>query len=131
MICAKSYQDIPPDPKYENWVDENELYEDWLEDWEDEHGKADGDTQEILWQFFDKVVYHDYYEGNTNCSDWSLEEIKDKLLEWYIKNYHEMETQFGNLIREVQRNNLINKSEESEVLKKSRLVYINQTGSCI
>ena len=128
----KSYQDFVSRTDYmeQEYPDRNELCEKWIEQWEDEHEKADEDTGAILEKFFEKIVYPNY-DDSSKCTDWTLEEIKESLLDWYLKNYHEMENQFGNLIRDVQRNNLINKFEETEVLKQSRLLYMKQTGSCI
>ena len=111
--------------------DKEEMWEDWIKSWEDTFGKTNKETEDILWDFFDKVVYHEYFDDWTIYSDWSLQEIKDKLLDWYLNNHHEMETQFGNLIREVQRRDLKDKCEETETLKQSRLLYMKQTGSCI
>lgn len=125
MICCKSYQDIKV-PEY-NEPDKSELFEDWIEDWEECNGKSDKDTENILEEFFDKIVYPDYFDENTNCSDWSLQEIKDKLLDWYITNYNKAINQLGYLIRDIQRKG----EEENEVLKRSRLLYIKQTGTCI
>ena len=88
-------------------------------------------TENILENFFNKIVYRDYFDGTSNYADWSLDEIKDKLMNWYIENYEKLVNQFGNLIRDVQRNNLINKTEETEVLKQSRGLYTTLTGSCI
>jgi hypothetical protein len=126
----KSYQDFVSRTDYleeYNEPDKEDIWEKWIEDWEETNGKADKETEDILWEFFDKVVYPDYFDGNTNCSDWSLEEIKDKLLDWYITNYDKAINQLGCLIRDVQRKG----GEENEVLKQSRHLYINQTGSCI
>ena len=127
----KSYQDFVSRTDYlereYNEPDKSDLWEDWLADWEECNGKADEDTTEVLDKFFDKIVYPNYYYGNTNCSDWSLEEIKDSLLDWYITNYDKAINQLGNLICDVQRKG----GEENEVLKQSRHLYINQTGSCI
>lgn len=129
----KSYADFVSKTDYmePEYPDRNELCEEWIEQWENEHEKADEDTGDILEKFFEKIVYPCYDDSGSNYVDWTLEEIKDKLLEWYSKNHHEMETQFGNLIREVQRRDLKDKCEETETLKKSRLLYSNQTGSCI
>jgi hypothetical protein len=126
----KSYQDFVSRTDYleeYNEPDKEDIWEKWIEDWEETNGKADKETEDILWEFFDKVVYPDYFDGNTNCSDWSLEEIKNSLLDWYITNYDKAINQLGNLIRDVQRKG----GEENEVLKQSRHLYINQTGSCI
>lgn len=125
MICCKSYQDIKV-PEY-NEPDKSDLFEGWIEDWKECNGKADEDTENILEEFFDKIVYPDYFDGNTNCSDWSLQEIKDNLLDWYITNYNKAINQLGYLIRDVQKKC----EEENEVLKRSRLLYIKQTGTCI
>jgi len=131
----KSYQDFV---SRTDWMepedcgpDKEDMWEDWIKSWEDTFGKADKETEDILWKFFDKIVYHEYFDDWRIYSDWSLQEIKDKLLDWYLKNYHRMENQFGNLIRDVQQNNLINKVEETEVLRQARLLYTEQTGSCI
>ena len=127
----KSYQDFVSRTDYlereYNEPDKEGIWEKWIEDWEETNGKADKETEDILWEFFDKVVYPDYFDDNTNCSDWSLEEIKNSLLNWYITNYDKAINQLGSLIRDVQRKG----GEENEVLKQSRLLYINQTGSCI
>ena len=111
--------------------DEEKMWEDWIKSWEDTFGKADKETEDVLWEFFDKIVYHEYFDSWTIYSDWSLQEIKDKLLDWYITNYDKTIQQFGNLIREVQRRDLKDKCEETETLKQSRLLYTSQTGSCI
>lgn len=126
----KSYQDFVSRTDYleeYNEPDKEDIWEKWIEDWEETNGKADKETEDILWEFFDKVVYPNYFDGNTNCSDWSLEEIKNSLLDWYITNYDKAINQLGNLIRDVQRKG----GEENEVLNQSRHLYINQTGSCI
>ena len=119
------------DPHCDNSLDKGELFEQWIENWEDEHGTPDKEAEEILNSFFDKIVYPDYFDGNSNCIDWSLDEIKEELMNWYLENYEKLINQFGNLIRDVQRNNLINKSEETEVLKRSRGLYTTLSGSCI
>lgn len=118
------------EPEY-NSPSKDELWEEWIKSWEDTFGKADKETEDILWKFFEKIVYHEYFDNWTIYSDWSLQEIKDKLLEWYMDKYEKLINQFGNLIRENQRRDLKDKCEETETLKKSRLLYTNQTGSCI
>jgi hypothetical protein len=117
----------------DNSPSKDELYEQWIEDWKKDNEKEelDKDTENILENFFNKIVYRDYFDGTSNYADWSLDEIKDKLMNWYIENYEKLVNQFGNLIRDVQRNNLINKTEETEVLKQSRGLYTTLTGSCI
>jgi hypothetical protein len=121
------------DPHCDNSLDRGELFEQWIEDWEfnNEATDIDENTEEVLNSFFDKIVYPDYFDGNSNCADWSLNEIKEELMNWYLENYEKLINQFGNLIRDVQRNNLINKSEETEVLKRSRGLYTTLSGSCI
>ena len=106
--------------------DKEEMWEDWIKSWEDTFGKADKETEDVLWELFDKIVYHEYFDNWLIYSDWSLEEIKEYLLDWYIKNYDKVVEQLGHLIRDVQKNNY-----ESDVLTQSRHVYIDQTGSCI
>ena len=135
---AGNYKDYADFCRQTDWMetedcgpDKEGMWEDWIKSWEDTFGKADKETENILNDFFDKVVYHDYFDDWLIYSDWSLHEIKDKLLDWYITKYDEMKNQFGNLIRDADRYNSINKLEQSEVLKKSRLVYTSQTGSCI
>lgn len=108
-----------------------EMWEDWIKSWEDTFGKADKETEDVLWEFFDKIVYHEYFDNWLIYSDWSLKEIKEKLLDWLIVNYNKAIEQLGYLIRDTQRNNLINKHEESDVLKQSRFLYTDQTGTCI
>ena len=113
--------------------DKWDLYEEWIDDWQKDNKvkELDKDTEDILVKFFDKIVYPNYFYGNSNCADWTLEEIKDNLLKWYLENHGKLENQFGNLIREVQRRNLKDKCEETETLKNSRFLYTKQTGSCI
>lgn len=129
----KSYADFVSktdwmEPDYDS-PSKDELWEQWIEDWEkdNEVTDVDKDTEYILYEFFDKIVYHDYFDGNSNYADWSLKEIKEKLLDWFIENYNKTIEQLGNLIRDVQRN----RYEETEVLTKSRHLYSNLTGSCI
>ena len=117
----------------DNSPSKDELWEQWIDDWKDynEVKELDKDTEDILEKFFDKVVYHEYFDDCSNYADWSLEEIKDKLLKWYMDKYEKLIDQFGYLIREVQRRDSKDKCEETETLKNSRLLYSNQTGSCI
>ena len=114
------------DPYCDGSPSKDDLYEEWLKVWVDEHGEPDKEAEDILWDFFDKVVYKDYDDSSSNRADWTLEEIKEHLLKWYIENYDKIINQLGNLIRDVQKNNY-----ESDVLKQSRHIYTNQTGSCI
>lgn len=128
----KDYADFCRQTDYmepeDNSPSKDELWEQWIDDWEkdNEVTDIDKDTEDILYEFFDKIVYHNYSEGNSNYADWNLEEIKEKLLDWLIENYDKVINQLGNLIRDVQKNNY-----ESDVLKQSRHIYTNQTGSCI
>jgi hypothetical protein len=137
---AGNYKDYADFCRQTDWMEpednspsKDELYEQWIEDWKKDNEKEelDKDTENILENFFNKIVYRDYFDGTSNYADWSLDEIKDKLMNWYIENYEKLVNQFGNLIRDVQRNNLINKTEETEVLKQSRGLYTTLTGSCI
>ena len=127
----KNYQDFCSatdwmDPHCDDSPSKNDIYEEWIEKWEDEHGTADKEAEDILWDFFDKVVYRDYDDSSSNRVDWTLEEIKEHLLNWYTENYDKVIEQLGYLIRDVQKNKY-----ESDVLTQSRHVYTNQTGSCI
>ena len=135
---AGNYKDYADFCRQTDWMepedcghDKEEMWEDWIKSWEDTFGKADKETEDVLWEFFDKIVYHEYFDNWLIYSDWSLEEIKEKLLDWLIVNYDKAIEQLGYLIRDTQRNNLINKHEETEVLKQSRFLYADQTGSCI
>ena len=135
---AGNYKDYADFCRQTDWMepedcgpDKEEMWEDWIKSWEDTFGKADKETEDVLWEFFDKIVYHEYFDNWLIYSDWSLEEIKEKFLDWLIINYDKAIEQLGYLIRDIQRNNLINKQEESEVLKQSRFLYTDQTGSCI
>ena len=136
---AGHYKDYADFCRKTDWMepdygpDRSELCEKWIEDWQEDNKvkELDKNTEDILVKFFEKIVYHGYRDDCSNCADWSLTEIKDSLLEWYLNNHHEMENQFGNLIREIQRRDLKDKREETETLKKSRLLYSKQTGSCI
>lgn len=137
---AGNYKDYADFCRQTDWMEpednspsKDELYEQWIEDWKKDNEKEelDKDTENILENFFNKIVYRDYFDGTSNYADWSLDEIKDKLMNWYIENYEKLVNQFGNLIRDVQRKNLINKTEETEVLKQSRGLYTTLTGSCI
>ena len=130
---AGNYKDYQDFCRQTDWMEpednspsRSELFEMWIEKWEEEHGKADKESEEILWNFFDKIVYKNYVDDNCSYVDWTLEEIKDELLDWYIVNHDKLINQFGNLIRDIQRNKY-----ESEILTTSRLLYTNQTGSCI
>lgn len=131
----KDYADFCKQTDYmepeDNSPSKDELWEGWIKSWEDTFGKADKETEDVLWEFFDKIVYHEYFDNWLIYSDWSLEEIKKKLLDWLIVNYDKAIEQLGYLIRDTQRNNLINKHEETEVLKQSRFLYADQTGTCI
>jgi hypothetical protein len=126
----KSYQDFVSRTDWmepeDNSPSRSELFEEWIEKWKEEHGKADKESEEILWNFFDKIVYKNYVDDGCSYVDWTLEEIKDELLDWYIVNHDKLINQFGNLIRDIQRNKY-----ESEVLTTSRVLYTNQTGTCI
>ena len=135
---AGNYKDYADFCRQTDWMepedcgpDKEEMWEDWIKSWEDTFGKADKETEDVLWEFFDKIVYHEYFDNWLIYSDWSLEEIKGKLLDWLIVNYDKAIEQLGYLIRDTQRNNLINKHEETEVLKQSRFLYTDLTGSCI
>ena len=128
----KSYADFVSktdwmEPYYDS-PSKDDLCEDWIERWmkDNEVYDIDKETEDILWDFFDKVVYRDYDDSSSNRVDWTLEEIKEYLLDWYIKNYDKVIKQLGYLIRDVKKNKY-----ESDVLKQSRQVYTNQTGSCI
>jgi hypothetical protein len=128
----KSYADFVSktdwmEPDYDS-PSKDDLWEDWIERWmkDNEVYDIDKETEDILWDFFDKVVYRDYDDSSSNRVDWTLEEIKEYLLDWYIKNYDKVIEQLGHLIRDVQKNKY-----ESDVLKQSRHVYTDQTGSCI
>lgn len=129
----KDYADFCRQTDYmepeDNSPSKDELWEQWIEAWEkdNEVTDVDKDTEDILYEFFDKIVYHNYVDENSNYADWSLEEIKEKLLDWFIENYNKTIEQLGNLIRDVQRN----RYEETEVLTRSRQLYTNLTGSCI
>ena len=129
----KDYADFCRQTDYmepeDNSPSKDELWEQWIEAWEKDNEVTDVDknTEDILYEFFDKIVYHNYVDGNSNYANWSLEEIKEKLLDWFIENYNKTIEQLGNLIRDVQRN----RYEETEVLTKSRHLYSNLTGSCI
>lgn len=129
----KSYQDFVSRTDYmepeDNSPSKDELWEQWINDWKEDNEvtDVDKDTEDILYEFFDKIVYHDYFDGNSNCADWSLDEIKAKLLDWLIENYDKAIEQLGNLIRDVQRN----RYEETDVLTRSRQLYTKLTGSCI
>ena len=137
---AGNYKDYADFCRQTDWMEpednspsKDELYEKQIESWKEnnEVKELDKGTEDILEKFFDKVVYHEYFDDCPNCADWSLEEIKDKLLEWYMDKYEKLIDQFGYLIREVQRRDLKDKCKETETLKNSRLLYSNQTGSCI
>ena len=128
----KSYQHFVSatdwmEPDY-NSPSKDDLWEGWIEGWmkDNKVAEVDKETEDILWDFFDKVVYRDYDDSSSNRVDWTLEEIKEYLLDWYIKNYDKVIKQLGYLIRDVQKNKY-----ESDVLTQSRHVYIDQTGSCI
>ena len=132
-MVAGNYKDYQDFCRKTDWMEpednspsRSELFEEWIEKWKEEHEKVDDETEEVLWKFFDKVVYKDYEDDGCNYVDWTLEEIKDKLLNWYIVNYDKLINQFGCLIRDIQRNEY-----KSEILTTSRLLYTNQTGSCI
>lgn len=114
------------EPDYDS-PSKDELWEQWIEDWkkDNEVSDVDKETEDILYEFFDKIVYHDYFDGN--YANWKLEEIKEKLLNWLIENYNKTIEQLGNLIRDVQRN----RYEETDVLTRCRQLYTNLTGSCI
>ena len=125
-FCSKTDWMEPED----NSPSRSELFEMWIEKWEEEHGEldwhVDDEAEKVLWKFFDKIVYKDYRDDSSNYVDWTLEEIKEKLLDWYIVNYGKLINQFGCLIRDIQRNKY-----KSEVLTTSRVLYTKQTGSCI
>ena len=128
----KSYQHFVSatdwmEPDYSS-PSKDDLWEDWIESWmkDNEVADVDKETEDVLWDFFDKVVYRDYDDSSSNRVDWTLKEIKEYLLDWYIKNYDKVVEQLGYLIRDVQKNKY-----ESDVLTQSRHVYIDQTGSCI
>lgn len=128
----KSYQHFVSatdrmEPDY-NSPSKDDLWENWIESWmkDNEVADVDKETEDVLWDFFDKVVYRDYDDSSSNRVDWTLKEIKEYLLDWYIKNYDKVIKQLGYLIRDVQKNKY-----ESDVLTQSRHVYTNQTGSCI
>jgi hypothetical protein len=132
-MVAGNYKDYQDFCRQTDWMEpednspsRSELFEMWIEGWEIEHETADKDTTEILQEFFNKIVYKDYEDGSCNRKDWTLKEIKDELLDWYIENYDKLINQFGNLIRDIQRNKY-----ESDVLTTSRQLYTKQTGSCI
>lgn len=114
------------DPHCDDSPSKNDIYEEWIEKWVNEHGTPDKEDEDVLWDFFDKVVYRDYDDSSSNRVDWTLEEIKEHLLNWYTENYDKVIEQLGYLIRDVQKNKY-----ESDVLTQSRHVYTNQTGSCI
>lgn len=114
------------DPHCDDSPSKNDIYEEWIEKWVNEHETPDKEDEDVLWDFFDKVVYRDYDDSSSNRVDWTLEEIKEHLLNWYTENYDRVIEQLGYLIRDVQKNKY-----ESDVLTQSRHVYTNQTGSCI
>ena len=128
----KSYADFVSRTDYmepeDNSPSKDELWEQWIDNWKKDNEVADVDkeTEDLLYEFFDKIVYHDYFDGNSNYADWNLEEIKEKLLNWLIENYDKVVDQLGYLIRDAQRNNY-----ESDVLKQSRHIYTDQTRTCI